>query len=50
MLLSKLVTGRKTLANEEKKSSLKKKEPVAGTYCLEATIYIVLRFLDEKFI
>ena len=45
-----LETGRKTLVNGGKLSSLKEKEIVARTDCLETSLYNVLRLLNEKFI
>ena len=36
--------------NGGKSSSLKEKEIVAGTDCLETSLYNMLQFLNEKFI
>ena len=45
-----LETGRKTLVNGGKSSSLKEKEIVAGTGWLETSLHNVLRLLNEIFI
>ena len=42
-----LETGRPTLVNGGESSSLKEKEMVAGTDCLETLLYNVLRILNE---
>ena len=44
-----LETGQQTFVNGGKSSFLKEKEIIAGTDCLETSLY-VLRFLNEKFI
>ena len=44
-----LETGQKTLVNGGKSSSLKEKEIVAVTDCLETSLYNVLRLLNEIF-
>ena len=45
-----LKTGQQTLVNGGKSSSLKQKETVAGTDCLEKSLYNELQFLSKKFI
>ena len=45
-----LETVRQILINGEKPSSLKEKEIVALTDCLETSLHNVLRLLDDKFI
>ena len=45
-----LKTCQQTLVNGGKSSSLKQKETVAGTDCLEKSQYNELQFLNKKFI
>ena len=42
-----LEAGQQTFVNGGKSSFLKEKEIVAGTDCLETSLYIVLRFLPS---
>ena len=45
-----LETDQQILVNGGKSSSLKEKEIVTGTDCLETSLYNVLRLLEDKFI